>query len=80
VNDHERMRVAGIEAIVALVMLAGGAALTRVSGFLGVLGLVLVLLAAMGLAHAILVGVGVVSLPGEDPGERAQRERVDADS
>jgi len=76
-SHSERLRVAGIEAIAVLVMFAGGVGLTRVGGFVGLLGLSLIALSAMGLAHGTLLALGIVSLPGEEPDEGAQRERAD---
>jgi hypothetical protein len=70
-TDRERTVAAAIEAVAGAVMAVGGLLLTRVHGA-DVFAIALIGLGASGLAHAVALGLGITSLPGE---QRRDRER-----
>jgi hypothetical protein len=67
-SDSERTRAAAGEAILGAIMLIGGILLTRLNGFGSTIGLLLIVLGAAGAAHAVLLGLGLVRLPGDHQG------------
>jgi hypothetical protein len=71
-SDSERARAAAGEATLGAIMLIGGILLTRLSGFGSTIGLLLIVLGAAGAAHAVLLGLGLVRLPGDHHGEDEQ--------
>lgn len=75
---RDRVRGALVETLAAIVMLARGIALrTQTGGFLALLGLLLVLMAAMALAHAVLFAAGTITEPGprREPLQRVRDRR-----
>jgi hypothetical protein len=73
-TDQERTRAAAVESIFGAVMLLGGIILIMVGGFAGTIGLVLIIVGAAGAAHAVLLGLGLVDLPGERKDRREQHD------
>jgi len=71
---QERTHAAAVELIFGAVMLLGGIILITVGGFAGTIGLVLIIVGAAGAAHAVLLLLGLVDLPGE---RKDRRERHD---
>lgn len=69
-TDQERTRAAATESIVGAVMLGGGVLLTMLGGFAGTIGLVLIVLGVVGVGHAVLLGLGLIGLPGEPKDRR----------
>ena len=75
VTVRDRVRGALVETLVALVMLAGGVTLrSQTNGFAALLGLLLMLMAVMALAHAVLLAAGRIPQPDGRPQPR-RRER-----
>jgi hypothetical protein len=71
-THKERTHAAAGESIFGAVMLLGGIILITVGGFAGTIGLVLIIVGAAGAAHAVLLGLGLVDLPGERKDHREQ--------
>jgi hypothetical protein len=73
-TGQERTHAAAVESIFGAVMLLGGIILITAGGFAGTVGLVLIIVGAAGAAHAVLLGLGLVDLPGEREDRREKHD------
>jgi hypothetical protein len=79
VKDRERTLAAAVEASVGAVMFVAGALLLHLSGFGKAVGMALLVLGVVGLGHALLVGFGIITLPGAQEGDKARRDVDESD-
>jgi hypothetical protein len=71
-SDRDRTIGAAAETLVAAVMVIAGFVLATVAG-VAIFGLVLVILGVLALGHAVAVGLGLISYPPRDEGDRDER-------
>jgi hypothetical protein len=63
-SDRDRSRCAAVEALVAAVMVVGGLVIIDLRNVLMLFGCGLLVLGILGLAHAVVLGLGLIRLPG----------------